>query len=59
MAQEVTTCVLTVGVLEARVKVLKGWRRGVERGERGVVRGCQLTAAWVRCEVRGTEASVT
>jgi hypothetical protein len=26
------------------------------RGEGGG--GCQLTAAWVRCEVRGTEASV-
>ncbi len=32
MVQEVAACVLTVGVLEAWVKVLKGWRRGVGGG---------------------------
>ncbi len=56
MVQEVAACVLTVGVLEAWVEVLKGWRRGVGkgrvRGGNGVVRGCRLTAAWVRCEVQ-------
>ncbi len=58
MVREVTACVLTVGVLEAWVEVLRGWRRGVGKGGGGGG-GARVSVDRRLGEVRGTEASVT